>query len=307
MNERGFAVVAALDPYHLLVCTLVTILMQGLFFVLAAALRFDLVTDLAGGSNFVVLAVLTLSLGATYYLRQILVTAAVAVWGIRLAGYLLYRVCTEGKDARFDKFERGFSIKFAAFWMLQAVWVMVGSLPVILLNGTDRDPPPNALDAIGWLLFVTGFVIETVADHEKFAFRSQPANQGRFCDVGLWGFSRHPNYFGEILIWLGIALVCSTVLEGWALLFSFLGPLLITSLLLFVSGIPILEKQSQKRYGHLSEYVEYRQSTSVLVPLPPGQWAATPKVVRFIFLFDWDCLYADSVEQDSGGEYGRLS
>jgi steroid 5-alpha reductase family enzyme len=143
-----------------------------------------------------VLAVLTLSLGATYYLRQILVTAAVALWGIRLSGYLLYRVCTEGKDARFDNFERGFSLRFAAFWGVQAVWVLVGSLPVILLNGTDRDCPLSALDAIGWLIFVTGFVIETVADHEKFAFRSQPANKGRFCDVGLWGFSRHPNYFG---------------------------------------------------------------------------------------------------------------
>merc|ERR1719183_1575607 len=118
-----------------------------------------------------------------------------------------------------------------------------------------------------------------------------PQNNGRFCDVGLWAYSRHPNYFGEILLWWGIWLVCITALDGWVLLAAVLGPLLITALLLLVSGIPILEKQSARHYGHLSQYLKYRDTTSVLIPLPSQAWTSAPKIVRFIFLFDWDCLW----------------
>ncbi|CAN0194124.1 unnamed protein product, partial [Discosporangium mesarthrocarpum] len=183
------------DDHLLLITLAVTVVMQLSFFSIAATFKFDKVTDFAGGTNFVVLAILTLILGGYYHWRQVVATIAVVLWGARLSGYLLYRIIKIGKDDRFDETRDNF-LKFLGFWIFQMLWVWTVSLPVTFLNSTEVDPGLSAADVAGLVMFVVGLVCETVADQQKFAFKN--ANRNAFCDVGLWQVSRHPNYFGEL-------------------------------------------------------------------------------------------------------------
>lgn len=273
-----------LDDNYLAITAIVTVLYQLSFFIIAAGFKFDKVTDFAGSTNFVVLALLTSILHNTWYFRQIVLTAFVVIWGSRLGIFLLLRILQWGEDRRFDD-KREDLVKFAAFWILQAVWVWTVSLPVTVLNACNRNPDVQAADIIGWILWFVGFVIEAVADQQKLAFKNNTANKGKWCDAGLWGFTRHPNYFGEILLWWGIFIAAIPVLRGgqWA---AIAGPIFITVILLFLSGIPLLEASADKRYGGLAEYRRYKQRTSPLVPLPPSLYESLPGWVKKFFLFE---------------------
>jgi steroid 5-alpha reductase family enzyme len=160
-------------------------------------------------------------------------------------------------------------LRFARFWLLQAITVAVVMLPVSYL--LDREDPPGvgAWAIAGACVWLAGFVLEALADAQKSAFKAKEENRGRFISSGLWSWSRHPNYFGEMLVWWGLFVYAVPVLHGAA--FAVVaGPLFITVLLLFVSGIPPLERSADEKYGSDPAYVEYRRRTSILVPLPPG-------------------------------------
>mmetsp|Transcript_19976 Transcript_19976/g.47579 ORF Transcript_19976/g.47579 Transcript_19976/m.47579 type:complete len:305 (-) Transcript_19976:79-993(-) len=291
--------VEVFDPFYLLISALITVGQQLAFFIVAACFKFDKVTDFAGGTNFVLLAILTLVLGGTYYLRQMLVSFAIVFWGVRLSAYLLIRILKTGKDERFDSMDRGFSLSFAAFWVGQAVWVFVVSLPVILVNSScDHNPTVGVTELIGLFLFGAGLLLEAVADQQKFEFRERDENKGKFCNVGTWAWSRHPNYAGEILLWWGIFIACTPVFRPWMWV-AILSPLLVSLLILFVSGLPILEKSANKRYGGSSEYKEYREQTSILLPLPPGVYGALPEAVKLVLFLEWP-LYARDGSDDQG-------
>mmetsp|Transcript_52113 Transcript_52113/g.127237 ORF Transcript_52113/g.127237 Transcript_52113/m.127237 type:complete len:304 (+) Transcript_52113:181-1092(+) len=298
--------VQVLDENYLAISALVTLGIQGAFFVVAAGFKFDKVTDFAGGSNFVVLALLTLVLAGTFFLRQLLVTFAIVLWGLRLSGYLLVRILKTGSDARFDSFDRGFSLSFAGFWAGQAVWVWVVSLPVTLLNAScESDPVIGWLDWLGLLFFFVGVMLEAVADQQKFEFKNDEANKGRWCDVGVWTWSRHPNYFGEMLVWIGVFSGSSSALGGWALLLSALSPIFIDCLLLFASGLPILEASADKRYGDKEDYKKYKAETSVLIPVPPSVYASIPRSIKTTLLCDWP-IYNKPREGEAGQSYERI-
>lgn len=184
----------------------------------------------------------------TYDARQILVTVLVLLWAIRLAAYLLIRIIKIGKDSRFDNI-RGNPIKFFIFWFFQILWVYTVSLPVIFINSpTSVRTSVGVTDYVGAVIFVVGFVLEVIADTHKFIFRNNPSNKGKWCDVGLWKVSRHPNYLGEIILWWGVFIISVMILRGakWV---AILSPLFITILLVFFTGIPPLEKSSDERYG----------------------------------------------------------
>ncbi|XP_035678777.1 uncharacterized protein LOC118417339 [Branchiostoma floridae] len=268
------------DPNNLLLCAIITAAMQIFFFGIAATFRFDKVTDFAGGTNFMVLALMTLLLAQTFSVRQILVTAFVCAWGIRLSGYLLYRIIKIGEDKRFDD-KRDNLCAFAGFWTFQAIWVFTVSLPVIFTNCSYSNVNNyfTVQDIVGISMYGLGLLTETFADFQKFNFRDNPANNGKWCDYGLWKWSRHPNYFGEILLWWGMFLISTSVIQGgqWA---GIIGPVFITSILLFLSGIPLLEKKSDERYGKVEAYREYKRSTSPLVPLPPYFYGRLPDAVK---------------------------
>jgi steroid 5-alpha reductase family enzyme len=244
----------------------IALALNGAFFAVAAARRTDVVTDLSYSLTFAVLAVVLLFTGGREPV-QLVASLLVVVWAVRLGGYLLRRILRMKVDHRFDGM-REEPLRFARFWLLQAITVVVVMLPVSYL--LDRDHPHGfgAAAFAGGCVWLIGLVVETVADAQKSAFKAREENRGRFIASGLWRWSRHPNYFGEILVWWGLFLYVVPVLDGAA--FAVVaGPLFITLLLLFVSGIPLLERSADEKHGANPAYREYKRRTSILVPLPP--------------------------------------
>ncbi|KAG8183599.1 hypothetical protein JTE90_025151 [Oedothorax gibbosus] len=281
--------VVIFDEDHLVISALITIGMQLLFFVIAATFQFDKVTDFAGGVNFIIIALVTFLLSETYATRQILVTALVCAWGVRLSGFLLFRILRIGRDARFDD-RRSNVLRFAVFWTFQALWVFTVSLPVIFINSPkkllpDVNPVPmTTLDIVGTVMFAIGFFCESLADVQKFRYKNR--TKEHWCDKGLWKYSRHPNYFGEILLWWGVFVISCNALRGpeWI---AILSPLFTSAILLFLSGIPLLERNADDRYRDIEDYITYKHTTSPLIPLPPSVYADIPKFFRAFLLCEF--------------------
>ncbi|KAL8794316.1 MAG: hypothetical protein Q9195_003142 [Heterodermia aff. obscurata] len=295
------AEVHALDDYYLAITLLITIAYQLFFFSIAFSLKFDKLTDFAGGTNFVVLAIITLAFSGHHHARQIVASIFIMLWGARLSGFLLFRIIKTGKDDRFDdKRDKFFS--FLGFWVFQMLWVWTVSLPVTILNSpnvTKFDQPNfgTGRDIAGVILFAIGFFTEMESDIQKYIFRSNPANKGKVCDRGFFVYSRHPNYFGEIIIQFSIFMIAVSpaayhYVHGGAysaLYASILGPFFLTILLMFVSGLPLQERPGgKKRYesgNHWESYSEYTKRTSILIPFPPQLYVRMPTILkRTIFL-----------------------
>jgi steroid 5-alpha reductase family enzyme len=198
---------------------------------------------------------------------QLTASLLVLVWAVRLGGYLFRRILRIKADHRFDEM-RDEPLRFARFWLLQAITVAVVMLPVSYLLGRDDAPGFGPWMIAGAAIWSTGLLIEAVADAQKSAFKAKHANRARFITGGLWRYSRHPNYFGEMLVWWGIFVFAVPFLDGAAFAVV-IGPVFITLLLLFVSGIPLLERSAEARYGDDPAYREYKRRTSILLPLPP--------------------------------------
>ena len=240
--------------------------MNAAFFVIAAIRKTDVVTDLSYSLSFAVLAIVLPLTGASEPV-QLVASLLVLAWAARLGVYLFRRILRMKVDHRFDEM-REKPLRFARFWVLQAITVAVVMLPVSYLLGEGNPPGFGPWIAAGAAIWLAGLVIEAVADAQKFTFKTKGAEGERFITSGLWKYSRHPNYFGEILVWWGLFAFSVPFLAGAAFAVV-LGPVFITLLLLFVSGIPLLEKSAESRYGDDPAYREYRRRTSVLVPLPP--------------------------------------
>ncbi|KAK1767112.1 DUF1295-domain-containing protein [Phialemonium atrogriseum] len=297
-----------LDEYYLGITALITVGYQLAFFVVAFSFKFDKLTDFAGGTNFIVLAAVTLSLGGGGAdARQVVATALIAAWGARLSGFLLFRVLRTGKDDRFDGTRDRF-FPFLGFWVFQMLWVWTVSLPVTVLNspavrGPASTPAPAPAfgtpgDVAGVVMFAVGLVVETVSDAQRFAFRSRN-DKNAVCDAGLFRVSRHPNYFGEILLHFGIFTIAVSAATGHisgaarrALYATIAGPIFITLLLMFVSGLPLSERPGAKRRyegaasaADWDAYARYLRRTSILIPFPPAVYERLPVLLkRTVFL-----------------------
>lgn len=243
----------------------ISLIIQAVFFAFAAALKTDKVTDLSYGLSFVVIALVLLA-GDRSAWPQVVLVGMVVAWGLRLAGYLLFRIIHMGRDARFDGVRENF-VRFLRFWTFQGIAVWVIMLPVIVWFAAPGAW--NPLMTLGLALWAAGFVIEAVADAQKFAAKSRPGGGERWMDSGLWRYSRHPNYFGELLVWWGTFIFVAGDLDGWQWV-SGVGPLAITFLLLKVTGIPTLEASAARKWGQNPDYQAYVRRTSRLVLRPPS-------------------------------------
>jgi steroid 5-alpha reductase family enzyme len=243
----------------------VSLLIQAVFFVFAATLKTDKVTDLSYGLTFVILSAILLARGNPAEPAQLVLAVLVMVWGARLAGYLLFRIVHMGRDARFDGIRERFWA-FFKFWLGQGVAVWVIMLPVTIWF--EAPGPWNLWMSIGLAVWSMGLVIETVADAQKFAAKRQPQGPGRWMTTGLWKYSRHPNYFGELLCWWGVFVFVAGDYTGFAWA-GLIGPLAITWILLKVTGIPTLEASARKKWGDNPEYQAHVQRTSRLLLWPP--------------------------------------
>jgi steroid 5-alpha reductase family enzyme len=243
----------------------ISLLVQAIFFAFAATLKTDKVTDLSYGLTFVMLALYELAALGEASVPARLLTAMVVLWGVRLASYLLYRILTIKRDSRFDGVREHFW-KFLQFWFFQGIAVWVIMLPVIVWFRSPSEWHPAML--AGVIVWFVGLVLETIADAQKFAQKATSSGARTWTSTGLWKYSRHPNYFGEMLCWWGVFLFVAPALSPLDLGIAVIGPIAITYILLYVTGIPTLEKSAQAKWGNDPEYQAYRRRTWRLVPWP---------------------------------------
>jgi len=223
--------------------------------------------DLTGSVSFVTATTLAYLFNPAPDPRTVLLSLCIIVWALRLGSFLFVRVKRAGEDRRFRELKTRFW-RFAFTWTLGGLWVFLTmAAPLAAITASDKLPL-DPLAILGILLWVVGFAIEAIADRQKTVFRSDPANANRFISTGLWAWSRHPNYFGEILLWLGLALAAFPVLQGWQLA-TMISPVFVILLLTRVSGVPLLEQKADERWGDDPAYQAYKTGTPVLIPKPP--------------------------------------
>jgi steroid 5-alpha reductase family enzyme len=200
-------------------------------------------------------------------LRSVLLAVLVLIWAGRLGSFLFARIKRDGRDGRFDELKVDFG-KFLMTWTLQGLWVFFTLAAALVAITAGGDEPLGWIGWVGAAVWVVGFAIEVVADRQKSAFRADPANDGRFITTGLWAWSRHPNYFGEITLWAGIAIIAAPTMSGWRWV-GLISPVFVLLLLTRVSGIPMLESRAKKRWGDEPEFQAYKKNTPALVLRPP--------------------------------------
>jgi len=225
--------------------------------------------DLTGSITYLTVIGTAVYLSATDDPRSLLVAFLVAIWTLRLGSFLFLRILKDGKDTRFDDIKPN-APRFFTAWTLSGLWVFLTALAALIVISSNETKPLGLFAYIGFAVWVIGFLCEVVADHQKRVFRKDPANKGKFIKSGLWAWSRHPNYFGEIVLWLGVFIIAIPVLKGWQWL-AVLSPIFVYLLLNKVSGIPMLEEIADKRWGGQDDYEAYKANTPVLFPKPPSK------------------------------------
>ena len=235
--------------------------MTGLF-LLACRLKNNSIVDIFWGIGFLMLAIFTLAGTELITLKKIIVSLAVTAWALRLAIHIFLRNRGKGEDFRYRKWRedwKNFYIRsFFQVFVLQGVIMLIVASPVILINSSPSEYP-GLTDFLGLIVFLTGFSIEVVADAQLNRFRKNPENKGQILTTGLWQFTRHPNYSGEALLWWGIWLMAVPEVNG---LFTIVSPVMMTLLLRYVSGVPLLEKKYEGR----ADWEEYKKKVPPFIP-----------------------------------------
>lgn len=223
--------------------------------------------DITGSISYVCAVSLAWSLNSGSNTRNTLLGLLVAIWAVRLGSFLLVRVKRVGKDVRFDQLKQNV-LPFAMVWSISALWVILTLAAALAAMTSAKQQNMDIFAYLGLAIWITGFGIEVIADSQKTRFRKNPENSDTFISTGLWACSRHPNYLGEIILWVGIAVIAFPVLSGWQYL-TLLSPFFVFFLLTKVSGVPMLETKSEKKWGDDETYLTYRNSTPVLFPRWP--------------------------------------
>ena len=236
-------------------------LIQWVLFIPAYLFKTEKFYDLAGSSTYI-FAVSYILYDSSQNLTNLILGTAIIVWAVRLGSFLFFRIKKAGEDKRFKEIKQS-PTRFFLAWSLQGMWVSVCSLCALTALSTENGVVLNGYLYLGFGLFLTGFLIEIIADKQKSKFRSNLDNKDKFINTGLWSKSRHPNYLGEIILWLGISIMSISSLSGLQYL-TLISPLFTYLLLVYVSGVRLLEESGNKKWGHLDSYKEYVKNTPVL-------------------------------------------
>lgn len=241
--------------------------MQWLAFIPAYLLRTEKFYDLTGSITYLTVMILAMALTPVRDLRSWVMLSLVGVWALRLGSFLFLRIKKAGEDRRFREIKQSFA-RFLQAWTLQGLWVTFSLAAALAVVTSQTRVPLDGFLVGGILVWLAGFAIEVTADSQKSRFRADPTNQGKFIQTGLWAWSRHPNYFGEIVLWVGVMIIALPVLQGWQWV-SLISPIFITVLLTRISGVPMLEDRADEKWGGEADYEAYKASTPVLIPRPP--------------------------------------
>ncbi len=253
---------------------LIVFLYFFVFFLVATVIKNNSIVDMGWGAGFVVIALATLFIEGSFAERNLIVTVLVTIWGGRLTYHIVRRNWGKPEDFRYAKWRKEWGRwlvprAFFQVFMLQGAMMLAIGYPIVLINAYPVSGL-TTFDVIGLLIWITGFFFESVGDKQLAEFLRNPANKGKVIQSGLWKYTRHPNYFGEATMWWGIFLLALSVPLGWT---GIISPLTITVLLLFISGVPMLEKSMMEN----PEYREYARVTSKFIPWFPKKKNVSPK------------------------------
>ncbi|MGD8404065.1 MAG: DUF1295 domain-containing protein [Anaerolineales bacterium] len=264
-GSQGGATLGSIPVFAIIVG--LAFLIQWLVFIPSYLFQTEKFYDLTGSITYI--SMIGVALCYSRYstqldARSILLAALVIVWALRLGTFLFGRIQKSGKDDRFDEIKPSF-IRFLNAWTIQGLWVTFTAATALVGITTLTRKDLDIFAIIGFLLWVFGFAFEVIADNQKSRFNEDPENKGKFIQTGLWAYSRHPNYFGEIVLWVGIAIIVIPVLQGWQWV-AMISPLFVTFLLTRVSGVSMLEEKADKKWGGQEDYESYKKNTPVLIP-----------------------------------------
>ncbi len=261
-GSQGSSRVAGIPVFALLVG--LAFLIQWLVFIPAFRQQTEKFFDLTGSLTYITISTLAVLLSAGVDSRGYLVWTLVVIWAARLGSFLFNRIRKAGKDDRFDEIKPSF-IRFLNVWTIQGLWVTFTMIAALITITTANRKELDLFALAGVIVWVFGFSLEVVADYQKSRFNADPKNHGKFIQTGLWSRSRHPNYFGEIVLWVGVMIIALPILQGWQWV-ALISPIFVTLLLTRVSGVPLLEKKADQKWGGQPDYEAYKKSTPVLIP-----------------------------------------
>lgn len=248
-------------------CGLLAFLINWAVYIPANIFKTEKYYDLTGSITYLSVTSYAVFMSPDLDLRGKIVALLVILWALRLGSFLFARILRDGKDSRFDKIKIN-PLRFLVAWTLQGLWVVLTAACALAIITSANRVPLDIFAYTGLAIWVIGFAFEAISDQQKKAFKADPANKGKFISTGLWAWSRHPNYFGEITLWLGITIIAVPVLSGWQWV-TLISPVFVTVLLTRISGIPMLEARSDKEWGDDAAYQAYKETTPVLIPKPP--------------------------------------
>jgi steroid 5-alpha reductase family enzyme len=261
-GSQGTALVAGIPLFALAVAAAFAV--QVIVWIPSQLARTEKFFDITGSLTFIGVSVAVLLLAPVADARGWVLAAMIVLWAVRLGAFLFVRVHRSGGDDRFDVLKTN-PVRFLRVWVLQGAWVSLTASAAWIAMSSETRAPIGWLAVVGIAVWVLGMVVEIAADAQKTAFKADPANKGRFIRSGLWSRSRHPNYFGEIVIWLGVFLVAAPVLTGWQWV-ALISPLFVILLLTRISGIPLLEQKADRTWGGEDDYEAYKKRTPTLIP-----------------------------------------
>lgn len=265
-SQNGYNTTSGIPIFAL--CVFIAFILQWIAFIPSYIKRTEKFYDLSGGITFLIVIATAILLTPVRDIRSWLLAGITSIWAVRLSSFLFLRIRAAGEDRRFREIKQSFW-RFLLAWTLQGLWVSFSLSAALAAITSTKRVELGIFAIVGFLVWIFGFAIEIIADRQKRTFNANPENKGKFINTGLWAWSRHPNYFGEITLWVGVMIITLPILQGWQWV-TLISPIFITLLLTKISGLPMLEARADEKWGGQEDYEFYKANTPVLIPKPPS-------------------------------------